>query len=143
MKKDFNMLKEWTVNYLKNKDLFTRNIEKIEGKKDGWDLIIKTKTGDKYCLIQPVIENINEIIKKLDDSFVKLVVFNKKANLNIIIENWSKIIDFPKFSIMFVNPNSELEKKWVIFPYTHNKITEKVSLKRGLKTLFQTVESMK
>ena len=143
MEKKFKLLKEWTINYIKNKDILTKSIESIEEKKDGWDLVIKTKTGEKYCIVKPVIDDIDEIIKKLDDNFVMLVVFNKKQNLDFVLENWSKIVDFPKFSIVFVNPDSELEKKWIIYPYTHNKITEKASLKKGLKSLFQTVDSIR
>ncbi|MBN2112420.1 hypothetical protein JW707_04970 [Candidatus Woesearchaeota archaeon] len=143
MKNEFGVLKEWTVNYIKNKDVLTKAIASIEEEKDGWDLVIKTKTGDKYCIIAPVIKDINQIIGKLNDNFVTLVVLNKKENLDIITENWSRLVCFPKLSVMFVNPNSELEKRWIIYPYTHDKITEKPSLKKGLKSLFQTVDPLR
>lgn len=136
-------LKEWTVHYLRNKDVLTKNIEKIEENKEGWDLIIKQKSGDRYCLIMPEIKDIDKVIEKLDSLNVLLVVLNTKKNLDAVINSWKSLVDHPKFCIMFVNPDSELEKKWIIYPHTHHKITEKGSLKKGLKSLFLTVESVR
>lgn len=143
MKKEFKLLKEWTVNYIKNRDILTKTIESIEENKGGWDIIVKAKTGEKYYLIRPYMEDFNKILQLLDDNAVTVVVLNTKDNLNILIENWDKLVDYPKFCILFVNPYSGLEKKWVIYPKTHQFVTEKSSLGRGLKALFQTVEPWK
>lgn len=143
MEKEFKLIKEWIVNYIKNRDILTKTIESIEENKDDWDLVVRTKTGKKYFLIMPIIEDFNEILKKLDKGAVTVVVLNTKKNLNSLIENWDNVIDYPKFCIMFVNPYSELEKKWTIYPHTHEKVTGKASLAKGLKAMFQTVDSWK
>jgi len=126
--------------YVKNKDLLVKQIEKIEQDKDGWDIVVTTKSGLKFYLVVPKIEDFGKIVERIDSHNLTIVVFNTKENLDIVIENWSKIKDHEHLAIMFVNPNSELDKKWVVFPYTHHKVTEKASLKKGLKSLFQTVE---
>lgn len=143
MEKEFKLLKEWTVNYIKNRDIILKQIESINEKSKEWDVVVKTKTGEKYYLIRPYMEDFNKILQLLDDNAVTVVVLNTKDNLNILIENWDKLVDYPKFCILFVNPYSELEKKWVIYPKTHQFVTEKSSLGRGLKALFQTVEPWK
>jgi 2-hydroxy-3-keto-5-methylthiopentenyl-1-phosphate phosphatase len=143
MKKEFKLLKEWTVNYIKNRDILLKQIESINEKSKEWDVVVKTKTGEKYYLIRPYMEDFNKILQLLDGNAVTVVVLNTKDNLNILIENWDKLVDYPKFCILFANPYSELEKKWVIYPKTHQFVTEKSSFGRGLKALFQTVEPWK
>ena len=54
-----------------------------------------------------------------------------------------KLSSLPMLSIYFVNPNSSTEKKWIIYPFTHSKITEHSALKLGLMTLFESVEEYK
>jgi hypothetical protein len=143
MKNELKLLKEWALNYIKNGDILVRQIEKIEENKDGWDIVVTTKSGMKFYLIVPKIEGFEGLLKKIGDKRITVVVFNTKPNLEVIMENWSKIKDYPNLCIMFVNPNSELDKKWLVFPHTHERVTEKASLKKGLKALFQTVEQWK
>jgi hypothetical protein len=143
MKNELKLLKEWAINYIKNRDILVRQIEKIEENKDGWDIAVTAKTGMKFYLIVPKIEDFDGLLKKIDTSNITIIVFNTKANLDAVINNWGKIKGYPHLSIMFVNPNSELDKKWLVFPHTHDRVTEKASFKRGLKALFQTVEQWK
>jgi len=42
---------------------------------------------------------------------------------------------------IFQDPH-EVEKKLILHPYTHNKISEPASLKLGLKSLFENVEQI-
>ena len=142
-KDELNLLKEWALNYVKNKDLLVRQIEKIEENKEGWDIVVTTKSGEKFYLVIPKIDDFKKIMEKVKGHHLTIVVFNTKENLDAVMENWGKVKDHEHLAIMFVNPDSQLDKKWVVFPYTHHKVTEKASLKRGLKTLFQTVEPWK
>jgi hypothetical protein len=56
------------------------------------------------------------------------------------LKNWSKLITIPKLSVYFVNPFSETDKRWIIFPYTHHQISEQESLSNGLRSLFESVD---
>jgi len=143
MEKEFKLLKEWAVDYIKNKDILARTIEAIEENKEGWDIIVKTKTGERYYLIRPRMEDFKEILHLLDEKAVTIVVLNMKNNLEALIKNWGKLVDYPRLCIIFVNPYSELEKKWLVYPTTHQFVTEKASLERGLNAMFQTVEQWK
>ena len=141
MGKKENLLKEWLIGYIKNRDILLKQIESIDEKNKEWDLVVKTKAGvEKYYIVKGDMGDFNEIEKKLNDESITLVLLNTKKNLDSILENWKKMVGLPKFSVLFVNPNSELEKKWLVFPHTHEKVTEKASLAKGLKTLYQTVE---
>ena len=43
-------------------------------------------------------------------------------------------------SVMFVNPESKIDKKWIIYPATHNSICDASSLKTGLESMFAMVD---
>ena len=60
----------------------------------------------------------------------------------VVFDNWDKLIDFKFLSVYFVNPWSSLDKKWVIYPYTHNRIADEDSLETGLKSMFEMIEPL-
>ena len=132
-------LREWAVSYVNHRDMLTKNIINIKEEQD--KVIVKFKDKEQIFLIRPtaddsVIQGINK------DKNIGIIMLNSKENLDFLMNKWNKLIKFDKLTIFFVNPFSELEKKWFISPYVHNKICDKDSLKLGLKTMFETVESI-
>ena len=141
MDKQHSFLLEWAITFIRNKDIVSKKIEKIENAKDGFDFYVKYKDKEQYFIIAPNIKEIGPIIQKLNnDAHFCIVTLNSRENLNIIIKNWKKLVDFKFLSIIFTNPFSTLDKKWIIFPHTHNKICESSSLEAGLKSMFEMVE---
>ncbi len=130
------VLSVWIQEYLRHKDMFQRKIKKIV---DGNPPTVVYSDKETKILVEPVITNIDDIRESCSDGSVILVTLNMMKNLKMIADNWSKLISNPDFCIYFVNPVGAAEKRWVIFPYTHNKIAERSSLKSGLKSLFSTV----
>jgi len=131
---------EWTINYIKNKDLIRKDLEKIEKSKQGFDLIVKFKDKEQFFIIKPQIEKIEEIINKLNekDAF-GLVMLNTTKNFEILVENWNKLTNFTSLTLYFVNTFSKLDKKWVTNPHVHHKVCDENSLKTGLKSMFDMV----
>ena len=135
-------LTEWTEHYLKNKDLMTRNIQSILKNESGWTLSVIRKDNTQHLLVIPHLENMTVLISKLQpDLQASLVVLNTRKNLDIVLQAWNELIKFPKLSLIFANPESTTDKRWIIFPHTHEKITERKTLKLGLESLFLTVEA--
>ncbi|HLC60445.1 MAG TPA: hypothetical protein VJJ52_03370 [Candidatus Nanoarchaeia archaeon] len=136
-----SFLIEWTASFVKNKDVIAKKIENIEKNKDAFDLYVKFKDKEQFFIISPSINNLDSIIPKLkNDSHFCIVALNSSENLECLIKNWRKLIDFKFLSIIFVNPFSQLDKKWIIYPYTHHRICDESSLKTGLKSMFDMVE---
>ena len=136
-----SFLVEWTINFIKNKDIVAKKIEQIENGKDGFDLYIKYKDREHYYIIVPNLVDIDSITQRINDIFhFTIVTLNSKESFDALLKNWNKLINFKFLSIIFVNPFSEIDKKWIIFPYTHNKISDESSLKIGLKSMFEMVE---
>lgn len=141
MENSHDFLVDWTINFIKNKDIIAKKIEKIENGKDGFDLYVKYKDREQYFMIEPRIMDIDLIIQKINDnSYFSIVTLNSKENFDIIVKNWGKLISFKFLNIIFVNPFSELDKKWVIFPHTHHKVCDESSLENGLRAMFGMVE---
>lgn len=141
MESAHSFLVEWTANFVKNKDVIARKIENIEKNKDGFDLYVKFKDKEQFFIISPSIDNLDLIIPKLkNDLHFCIVALNSSENLDSLIKNWRRLIEFKFLSVIFVNPFSQLDKKWMIFPYTHHKICDESSLKTGLKSMFEMVE---
>ena len=134
-----SFLREWTVSYVKHRDILAKNIINIKEEQD--KVIVKFKDKEQIFLIRPIVND--SVIEKIDkDKNISIVMLNSKENLDFLIKNWNKLIKFEKLTLFFVNPLSEFEKKWFISPYMHNKICDDDSLKIGLKTMFETVESI-
>ena len=56
------------------------------------------------------------------------------------MKSWKRLIDFKFLNIIFVNPFSGFDKKWIVFPYTHHRVCDESSLELGLKSMFDMVE---
>ena len=141
MESAHSYLVEWTANFVKNKDVIARKIENIEKNKDGFDLYVKFKDKEQFFIISPNINNLDLVIPKLkSDSHFCIVTLNSGENLDSLIKNWRRLIEFKFLSVVFVNPFSQLDKKWIIYPHTHHKICDESSLKTGLKSIFEMVE---
>ena len=138
-------LLDWAINFVKNRDILARQINEIEKNKDNIvDFSVKYKDGKEvFFIIKALIDDINKILEKIDkNSHFCIITLNNKANLGMVIDNWKKLLECIFLSIYFINPFSELDKKWVIYPYTHNKICDENSLELGLKSMFELVEQI-
>ncbi|MBI1936224.1 hypothetical protein HYS31_07335 [Candidatus Woesearchaeota archaeon] len=133
----------WAADFVKNKDSISKKIEKIENGKEGFDLYVKYKDRDQYFIISPAIKDIEQIIRRINNnSHFSIVVLNSKDNFDIVLKNWNTLTGFKFLSIIFVNPFSESDKKWIVFPHTHHKICDEASLEAGLKSMFQMVDQI-
>lgn len=127
----------WTVAHAKNKDIMRKEIRNYKIKDDIIKFELKNK-NEKY-LIYPELND--EIIAKIsNEDHTIIVCLNKRNNLDFLIKEWHLFSEYKKLSIIFCNHIKN--QRWIIFPYTHNKITEKSSLKPGLLSLFSNIEEL-
>lgn len=132
-------IQEWLINYLRNRDIFVKSI--IEIKPEGNHVQVFFKQAQKDYFISPNLEEFND--NSIDEAkFTIIVTLNTKNNFSFLQKNWKQYIPLKKLQIMFVNPLSRTEYRWVISPYTHSLISDAKSLKQGLFTIFETVEEV-
>ena len=131
---------DWAVNFYRNKDAFTKKIVSIEKNRNGFDVCIKYKDKEQYVIAMAAF-NADVLIQKLSgDKSYSAVMLNSSENFREMIKNWKKLAEFRFLSIVFCNPFSQTDKKWTIYPHTHDKIGDHSSLELGLKSMFDMVE---
>lgn len=142
-----SFLVNWTINFIKNKDIFSKKVEKIEHRKDGFDLYVKYKDKEQYFIITAKIADIGHVLQKINSlchisssCHFSIVTLNSSENFEALLKNWSGLTAFKFLNIIFTNPFSATDKKWAVFPHTHSKICDEYSLENGLKAMFEGVE---
>ena len=121
-------------------DIISKKVTNIEKDVDGYNLKISYKEKEKFILVMPFLVNAEELRFRLKSGkSVTIITLNSEQNMDFLIDNWKLIIDSPELTIMFINPFSLTDHRWIIRPYVHNKITENSVLKKGIKTMFETV----
>lgn len=149
MDKISNFLFDWTFHFIKNKDILVKKIVKIEEYINQGYMFVEYKDKRMVYLVAPFIDDfdkewdsLQEFKKKTKSTDSCIVLFNDKANLDKVIEKWEVIDKDPGFQLVFANPFSMQDKRWVIIPYTHSRVIEPSSLKQGIKSMFETVDAI-
>ncbi|MFP4118311.1 MAG: hypothetical protein ACLFTR_05310 [Candidatus Woesearchaeota archaeon] len=126
-------LRDWAVGFLKHKDTFRNNLKDIENTENGF--IAHFKDKDERYIIQ---ENLDfENIPKNEN--VCFVTLNNQKNFNKLLAEWKIIVMFKHLTIIFVEKIAD-GKHWVVNPHIHDRISDKSSLKPGLKSLFESAK---
>ena len=133
-------LLEWAGFYAKHKDIYEKKI--VDIKEDGDKLVIKRKEDVINYLGQPSL-NKNKLKDFGKKDFITIVTFNTANNIEELLKGWHFYAEYPNLIIIFINPKSNLDTKWIIKPYLHQRICDEKALKRGLKSIYETVEPMK
>lgn len=138
-------LREWTVQYIRNKDIVRRNIKNIEEKFSDIDIFVEFKDKKQVIIIEPIIKDLNSTLirmneakNSLDSKNSVIVVLNNRKNLKSLKDNWENLVNDSGLSIYFVNPLSAMQRIWIVYPHTH----EKISNKNTLNSLFESVEEI-
>jgi hypothetical protein len=128
-------LSDWTINYVKNKDLTFRKLVKYteHAKEEYISFEFKDKTVAHF-IVNKLSEKIFDIIKSHDYKII--VCLNTEDNFKFLIRDWEKLSDVKNLSFVFVN--LKISDKWVINPHTHSIIADPASIESGLRTMFDT-----
>jgi len=128
-------LKEWMLTYLKNRDIYEGRIKSIE--ECGDDFVIHRDDGDVLVLVSGHLSDSQSMVASAKKGRVIVAALNIKSNVEFLVKNWDSLKPFKGLSFYFVNPDTN--DKWVIYPYTHDLITERAALKKGLLSLFGSI----
>jgi len=124
---------DWTEAYLKYKDSIQRKIKSIEKFSSKNEIICEMKDGSihKYLCVDDLSK-----IKASNIKGFRVSCLNTKNNFDWLISNWHELKEFDSI-FFFANPQKA--NHWSVNPLLHNTISDKDSLKLGLKSLFESV----
>ena len=134
-----SFLVDWSIGFMENKDFIKKRIKSIKKTKDEFDFIINYKDKIKYFILKTYLyEDLFNKIKS--NEHFGVITLNNLSNIDFVVRNWKKLTDFRYLSIYFINPFSNLDKAWTLFPHVHEKICDKTSLEKGLKSMSEMIE---
>ena len=123
----------WTEAYIKYKDSIQQKISKIEIDDKKKEINCEYKDGRKHTYV--CLENLKDInINTIDKQ--KISCNNTKKNFDWLINNWDELKK-TDVSIIFANPKKAMH--WSVIPKAHNNISDKSTIKKGLKAIYDTI----
>lgn len=132
-------LAEWFVRYTKNRDLTFRKISSI--KEEGNSVFVEQKDGKRiHNIVEPFPEDFGKLADSIKEENKGIVVYNTLDNFENMVKAWKKLAEMSGLTIYFVNPFSKLEKKWILRPHIHARISDAESLEQGLNSMYIMVE---
>lgn len=133
---ELEYLLDWTEQYIRHKDLIARKLKSL--KRENGRIVAEFKDSKRSFVCLPVLNNFLEE----SSEGLTIVTFNTQYNLSTLVSMWDKVSSYQNLCIIFINPLSTTEKRWMIFPHTHDKICDEESLESGLRSLFEGVDEI-
>ena len=134
-------LRDWTLRYIKNKDLILKKIVSTEELEDGFHLV--KKDNEQRFFVEPFFTDVDATLKKVKayEHNKALVFYHTKENYDALLKHWKNFVDVGRdFTLFIINPFSKTDRVLTLSPYTHNLIADPDSLDTGLKTMSGNVE---
>jgi hypothetical protein len=122
-------LREWTILYIRHKDLYAR---KLQGHREEQGKLIFTFKD--HALHAHAMEELR-LPEQLEGKTL-LVTLNTEANIAYLISHWKEFSGHAHLTIVFVNP--ALNEKWFIIPHTHAQIADP-NISSGIHSLAENV----
>lgn len=129
-------LYEWTKQYIRFRDSIKKQI--INQRFGDKDILVEKKTGIEHYFIEPELDMLVNKIQEKEATY--LVCVNSKKNISTVFSIWDKLIEQKKLTIIFANPQSN--QSWLIKPRLHEQISEREQLKKGLQSLYNSIETV-
>ena len=122
-------LREWTILYVKHKDLFARKLKDYKDEGEKLVFNFKDHTMHAYAMEQLAVP-------KAIEGKTLLTTLHTKENMMFLIKNWNQFAKHAHLTIVFVNPATN--EKWFIIPHTHAQIADP-NIEMGIKSLAENV----
>ena len=134
----FDYLKEWAIRYVKHRDIAVKNIAEIRSASFGF-LIVNNDGTSTNCLVQPSLTAFNPAAAEIETRAM-IITLSNDGNIQAVYNVWDRLAAKKDLLMVFVNPFSATEEKWVLKPYLHNKVCDRSSLLQGLRAMAELVE---
>ena len=129
----------WLHHHLAARNQILDEVIEMQDDSGGWDVYLKTKSKEQFYLVLPALVVSSVVAKAKPDAHVCVVVPNNHRAVQETINHWDELARLPKLCIIYANPHAPYDKKWSIYPATHEKLIGKKNLKTALMTLFAGV----
>ncbi len=133
----FNCLLEWAERYARYRDI-SRKIIEIKGADFGFEALNNDGTFSLWVISPSLKQFKEELVAGKKAIFV--VSLSNNENIRYLEKEWDSFAANQGMVLIFVNPFSAAEEKWLVKPSLHNRVSEKASLLQGLRAMAELVE---
>ncbi len=124
-------LKQWTIFFVRNKDIFEKKLERFEDE----DTFITFYFKDRivtYLVLEYLDDSSLKFCHK--DGYKSIVCQASKKNLKFIVDNWN---DFKKVKdLIIILADVEGNRRMMLKPHIHDLISDSSNLKAGLESVY-------
>ena len=124
---------EWTIQHVKHRDLMKKTLVDYKILKNYISFEFKDKTHMYY--LHPELDD--SVLSELKNEHLTFVCLNTKSNVSFLVNNWEKLIGYPKLNFIFADPATN--QCWILVPNIHDRISERKKLKSGLISLYESI----
>jgi hypothetical protein len=124
----------WAKDYIMHRDLIHKKIKEIINQNNSFKIIYK---DGSIAMLYACAE-----LKRchaVGENAI-FVVYNTKDNVEYLIESFYNFAKNKDLTLIFYNPHSNQQKKWLIKPWVHARIIEAEHLRQGIMSLFKSVD---
>lgn len=124
-------LHEWTLRYIKHRDLFQKKLKECINNKE--EICCTYSNYTRHYLLKDNLED--GVLKNIHaHQSVVVVCRYTQENLNFVLAHWKDLVKHHNLLLIFVEPDRE--KKWLLNPSAHHKIADPETLTEGLQSMF-------
>ena len=133
-------LLEWYTHYRKHKDIFLKQITSMTPDAEGTIVALKDGSSEKAVIVD-AIQSFTSLLAPLPkDGKITIVTKNSKQAVDMLAKEWDTVKVYSQLIILFVNPRSSTDTKWLVKPAVHDRVSERAALKEGLLSMASSVE---
>ena len=126
--------------YLKHRDVFARRIASMKDEPFGIR-VVNNDGSVTCCVVSPAVAAIGADLLVADaKKSVVIVTLSNEDNFKATQARWRELCVSPHVLMVFVNPKSFGDDKWILKPHLHDKVCDRSSLIRGLRGMAELVE---
>ncbi len=131
----------WLAEFLKNKDLIQRRIARMERLDAG--LRVERKDGTAVVYVPAPKLDEDALAKAGGKAAVGIITFNTSANIAFLKKRWDAFASLGRHAqIIFINPASTREMRWIIFPATQSMLTKEKALLTSIDAIRAGVDEL-
>lgn len=131
----------WLEEFLKNKDLIQKRIAHMERIDAG--LRVERKDGSVVVYIPAPALDEDVLAKARSRVHVGIITFNTPANVAFLKKRWEAFVALGRHAqIIFINPASARETRWIIFPATQAMLSEENMHAASIDTIREGVDEL-
>ncbi|HIG98773.1 TPA: hypothetical protein HA231_05110 [Candidatus Woesearchaeota archaeon] len=140
LREAFEAVREWASIYVLHRDIAYGRIADVQKTPDGFRVANKDGTAT-LCVVKPDLRGMDAgKLAQANENSTILFTLSNGSNITEVCNRWNVLSGIKGLLVVFTNPISTTDDKWLLKPHLHDKVCDRASLLRGLNAMAELVE---